>query len=60
MTVTSQKETVINLDGEVYPAKEVTFQVIPGFVRFLLPRGSSLPQNTEEDAKKEPAMAGKQ
>lgn len=42
MTVCSEKETVYNLDGEVFYAKEVTFQIVPGAVRFVVPKGCEI------------------
>ena len=53
MRVVSQKDTIVNLDGEIFPAKEVSFEVIPKGVRFSLPRGSALPcgQPTEKPLK---------
>ena len=39
ITVTADKETPVNLDGEVIYAKKIVFEVLPRFVRFLLPKG---------------------
>jgi YegS/Rv2252/BmrU family lipid kinase len=56
MTVQSDKEVYLNLDGEVFPAKEVTLEVMPKFVRFILPKGSNLPPK-EQEFKKETVTA---
>ncbi len=57
MTVSSEKETVYNLDGEVFYANEITFSLLPGGVRFVVPKGSSLPERAEiPSAEKEPAL----
>ncbi len=45
MTVVSDKQTIVNLDGEVYPATRVTFEILPRFVRFILPKGARLPNS---------------
>lgn len=39
MTVTAKKETAVNMDGEVYMTKEVTFEAAPNAVRLVVPRG---------------------
>jgi YegS/Rv2252/BmrU family lipid kinase len=51
MTVQSDKEVFVNLDGEVYPAKEVTLEVVPNFVRFLVPKGAKSPAKEQEQEK---------
>lgn len=53
MTVQADKETVINLDGEVYFSHGVTFEVVPDFVRFILPRGCALPAGENVPAQRE-------
>ena len=39
VTVTADKDTPVNLDGEVIYAKKIVFEILPRFVRFLLPKG---------------------
>ncbi len=39
MQVQSSKPTIVNLDGEVFEATSATFQVLPEFIRFVLPKG---------------------
>jgi diacylglycerol kinase family enzyme len=46
----------VHLDGEVFPAKEVALEVMPKFVRFILPKGSNLPPK-EQEFKKETVTA---
>lgn len=43
MTVQAEKETAVNLDGEVIRTNHITFEIIPSFVRFIVPHGSSYP-----------------
>lgn len=56
LTVTADKDTPVNLDGEVIFTRGITFEVVPRFVRFLLPQGSSLPQGKQTIHAKEPAL----
>ena len=42
VTIRCQEESVINLDGECLRAKEATFTVLPGALRFFYPRGLQL------------------
>lgn len=43
MRVIAHKDTIVNLDGEILPARDVRFEIVPRAVRFSLPRGSGLP-----------------
>ena len=49
MTVCSQKPTVYNLDGEVFYAQEITFQMVPDAVRFVVPKGCEMIPPVELD-----------
>lgn len=50
LTVTAEKPTPVNLDGEVIFTRSITFEAAPGLVRFILPRGAGLPAAGERQA----------
>ena len=51
MRVASRKPTVVNLDGEVFDGTQAKFEILPAFVRFVLPKGCSVPRVGQEKPK---------
>lgn len=47
LTVESDDELVVNVDGEIMVANKVEFKLIPGGIRFLHPKGMNYFQNHE-------------
>ena len=42
MTIRSDYEIAVNADGEILHTKEVTFKLMPGALRFFLPKGTGI------------------
>ena len=47
MRVIAHKDTIVNLDGEILPARDVRFEIVPRAVRFgfLSPGGAACPMS---------------
>ena len=56
MHVVSKKPAVVNVDGECFPCREVTFEVMPSAIQLVVPK-SYLEKKGSAPAKPEPAMA---
>lgn len=57
MSVVSKRPAIVNVDGECFPCSEVTFEIIPSAVRFIVPEKyleTHMSANAEKD---EPALA---
>ncbi len=56
MRVTSKKPAVVNVDGECFPCNDVTFEIMPGAVRFIVPQKYINSNGISEEKENQPAL----
>ncbi len=57
MHVKSKKPAIVNVDGECFPCSEVTFEVMPGVIKFIAPK-KYIEARHAQTALREPAHIG--